>query len=468
MGELLPVRLGHEAAQGDEGIAAPVGEPGVARDDRPAAAALHDIGVGRLLQGRGEVLAAPRLEVDQAGGVDLGVGLAGREHQGRLAAVQRPGENAGRRQVLDEVEAALALTIVLEIAEPDRLLAVAAVGRDRRDRRDAGIGPPEHARAGDFGCEREARVLVVQGVIVAAREQRPHAEPGRLVGRVGGRGPNPVRTDQRPRQHPPAHDHVAAAMAGDHLLADLDPVLGPEDPQRPGLSTELHDPRLAVRIDHVRGVALGAEGEAAARGLQPDLEPVDQHDPARGRRGRRQQQRVVAARAGAAHGAGGKAAKAIGLEPFGLEQGSGQGFGHRLGPPAPSGPCAGDRFLGSGRPGQRPLRNRITLVGEEQACEMPRGFGFDERWLCPSSTVGAGAGRRRRAAVGGGRWRRALRADRPRCIGAVAGACSRGPCRPRPRSRSHRLESPGGRRDERDPPTLGVSARLAYRSKRKD
>ncbi len=334
MGELETVRQGHEAAQGDEGVAAPVGEPGVARDDRPAMAPLHDIGIGRLLQGCREALAPPRLEVGQAGGVDLGVGLAGREHQGRLAAVERPGEDPGRGQVLDEVEAALALTIILEVAVPDRLLAVAAIRRDRRDRRDARIGPPEHAGTRDLGREREARVLMVQRMVVAAREQRPHRQARRLVGRGGGRGPNPVRTDQRPRQQPPADDHVAPAMAGHDLLAHQGPVLGAKSPLRPGLGAELDDPRLAVGPDHIRRIALRAQRKAAARGLEPDLEPVDQHDPAGRRRGRRQQQRVVAPRPGAAHGAGGKAAKAIGLEPLGIEQGGGQRFGHRLGPPA--------------------------------------------------------------------------------------------------------------------------------------
>ncbi len=320
--QIQPVGQGHEAAQRDEGVAPPVGEPGIAGNDGLALAALHDVGIGALLLGRSEAPAALRLHVEQEGGVHVRRGLARAQHHRRLAAVEGPAELARRGEILDEVEAALALGIVLEVAVPLGLVAVRAVGHDR-DRRNALVGSPEDARTGDLGGEREARVLVVQRVVVAAREQRPDAEAGRA-----GKG----------AQAPAQHD-VAAPLAGDDLLGDLDAVLGAEGPLRPGSGAEIDNAYLPVRVDDVRGIALRAQREAAGRRLQPDLEAVDQDDAPGRRRGRGEQQRVVAPGPNAAHGAGGEAALAIGLEPLGLEQGglepgsgqaSGQGFGHRL------------------------------------------------------------------------------------------------------------------------------------------
>jgi hypothetical protein len=49
--EVEPAGQCHEAAQRYECVATPVGEPGIAGDDRLAAAALHDVGVGGALKG---------------------------------------------------------------------------------------------------------------------------------------------------------------------------------------------------------------------------------------------------------------------------------------------------------------------------------------------------------------------------------------------------------------------------------
>ena len=47
-----------QAAQGDEGVAAPIGEPGIAGDDGLARAAADQVGIGGAVQRRGKFLAA--------------------------------------------------------------------------------------------------------------------------------------------------------------------------------------------------------------------------------------------------------------------------------------------------------------------------------------------------------------------------------------------------------------------------
>ena len=305
----------HEAAQRDEGVAPPVGEPGIAGDDGPAGAAAHHVSVGRALERRPEAAPPARLRVEEPCRVQIGRRLAGAQHQRGVAAVQCPREHAGRGEILDVVEAAVPLGIVLEIAIPHRFVPVAAVGH-RRDRRHARIWPPQHAPARDLGGEVEGLVLVVQRMVVAAREERAHHQ---LDG-------------ARQRAQAPTHDHVAALVAGDDLLRHLAAVVEAKGPDRPGLVFEAGDVPMAVGVDHVRGIALSAEREAAARRLEPHLEPVDQHHAAGRRRGRDEQQRMIATRADAGHGARCEPAQPVGLEPFAIQPPGRQRRSHDLDP----------------------------------------------------------------------------------------------------------------------------------------
>jgi hypothetical protein len=215
--QLKPIPQAHEPAQRDESVAAPVREPWVAGDDRLAGTPAHHVGIGRALQRCLEPAPAPRFRVQEPCRVQIGRGLARAQHQRGIAAVQGPGEHAGRGEILGEIEPALALGIILEAAIPCRLVPIAAVD-DGRDRRHARVRPPQHARAGDLSGEIEGLVLMVQGVIVAAREERAYNQ---LDG-------------ARQRAQVPAHDDMAALVAGDHLLAHFGAVLGAEDPAGPG------------------------------------------------------------------------------------------------------------------------------------------------------------------------------------------------------------------------------------------
>src|SRR6185369_7065321 len=119
---------------GDEGVAPPVGEPGVAGDDRAVAAARDEIGVGGLVQRRAEAAAALALEAARVGGVLAGV--VGAQAQRRLAGAELEAQLAGRGEVLLAVEAARRLVGVVEALVPVRIVAVDAVPLDD-DRRDA-------------------------------------------------------------------------------------------------------------------------------------------------------------------------------------------------------------------------------------------------------------------------------------------------------------------------------------------
>ncbi len=181
-------------------------------------------------------------------------------------------------------------------------MRVSGVG-PRDDHRQVDIRVPGDERAGDAGLAVQGTVLVVGGVVVAPREQRPDDQADR-VGRVG-------RLDQAPP------DHRARFAARHHdLLADARPVRGAELPRRPRLRRERLDARGAVRVHDVGHVALARERHQPRRRLEPGLEAVDEHDAAGRRCRRRQQQRVIAPRADAVDRARGKPAQAISLQPF--------------------------------------------------------------------------------------------------------------------------------------------------------
>src|SRR5207249_12126654 len=129
------------------------------------------------------------------------------------------------------------------------------------------------------GPELEGGVLVVERVVVAAGEQWPE---GKRAARAVDE--TPVERDRRP------------AGLDEETVLDPAAVWQREHPGRPGLGLERLDALGAIGMDHVRRVVLRREGERAARGFEPGLEPVHQHDAAGGRRGCGQEKRVVAPR----------------------------------------------------------------------------------------------------------------------------------------------------------------------------
>ena len=80
-------------------------------------------------------------------------------------------EDAGRGQVLGRVEAAIPLLGVEEVAVPVRLVRVRPVGR-HVDGGHTLVRHPHPAVAAPLGLEPEGRVLVMEGVVVAARQKR--------------------------------------------------------------------------------------------------------------------------------------------------------------------------------------------------------------------------------------------------------------------------------------------------------
>src|SRR5207253_4873342 len=97
----------------------------------------HEVGVRRPVQARGEAPPATLLRGAQRGDVLPGLVPFRGEDQDRLAAREVPAEDAGRGQVLDVIESAVALLRVEEVAVPVRLMRVRAV-RARDDGRQSG------------------------------------------------------------------------------------------------------------------------------------------------------------------------------------------------------------------------------------------------------------------------------------------------------------------------------------------
>ena len=145
------------------------------------------------------------------------------------------------------------------------------------------------------GGEVEGRVLVVEGVVVAAGEQGADVEGGG-AGAVAG----------------PAE---AGLAAGDEEFLDEHAAVGEvEHPAWPGRVGEGADAAGAVGVDDAGGVALAADGGGAVLQLDPGLDAVDE-DEAAGR-GLGEEKGVVAAGADAVSGAGGEPAGAVRLQPF--------------------------------------------------------------------------------------------------------------------------------------------------------
>ena len=166
-----------QAPQGDERVASPLGEPGISGDDRLPAAPADDVVLGGARERRGEAQTAaflhgPKMPGERQGAL-LALGRLRREQHHGLSARELKTEDAGRGQVLDRVESSSALLGIEEVAVPERLVRVRPVG-GHADRWHASIGNPHPAIASPVGLEAEGRVLVVEGVVIAAREEEPN------------------------------------------------------------------------------------------------------------------------------------------------------------------------------------------------------------------------------------------------------------------------------------------------------
>src|SRR5439155_9322633 len=123
-GVVEPARREAEAAERDERVPSPVGEPRVAGDDRLAAPAPDEIGVGGAVETGGKLPATLQLgRADSVAPLGQIVSL-GSQRPDRLAAREVPSKDSGRPEVLDVIETAGALLGVEEVAIPVGLVGI--------------------------------------------------------------------------------------------------------------------------------------------------------------------------------------------------------------------------------------------------------------------------------------------------------------------------------------------------------
>ena len=297
-----------EPGRRDHGLAAPVREPGVAREDRRAAVvrvhherfgAPRELVEDRILRAR-EGLPPAALFVEEA--VRVGGDLVDREEgEGLGVGSQGPLPLEGAPEILRRVVTAGLLFRVGEVAVPEGVHARRREHAAQVEPGQVGQGPHPGDLAARLGGRVPVAGLGLQAVRPPEGEQRPHAEGDLGLAAVD------VAHD---RQGPVA-DEAERALdgVGGGLVA----------PGREGLEPEL---RQALRALGARRVAVGLRrdpfGDAARR--HELLAAGHQHPaPPRGR-DRRHVPAVVTARADSGHGAAGEAAEAVGLQPLHAER----------------------------------------------------------------------------------------------------------------------------------------------------
>ena len=140
------------------------------------------------------------------------------------------------------------------------------------------------------------------GVKIAAGKVRPDVKPEH---RVVDTFPTPAQDDGGPflRDKKLVNDFSARNRVG---------------PLRPWIRVEALEAGDAVGGIDAGRVTLGAERESIQPGFDFRIEAVDEDHAPCGRRGRGEEERVIASRANAGDRSAGKAAEAIRFEPFGL------------------------------------------------------------------------------------------------------------------------------------------------------
>ena len=261
--------------QGDHGVAAPVGEPGVARDHGALAAAHQELvrserqrryqvaaidrarrraNPRRARQALDQALAPPPLGVQQRVRVAAG-GRLGRDHDADPAARRQLNpQDARREEVLVAVEAAIDLLLELEAQPPVGCRLEAAA---RHAQVDLGGGVPwpigedvivRRRLAPEWTCRRPQLVVPAKGV------ERPQLELDRLSASAGGARrraafvaitPQLVQHDDRVLAGDRSH---GLAQDGARRLHDAGEVVleGREDaafePRQPLVAVRVHNP----------------------------------------------------------------------------------------------------------------------------------------------------------------------------------------------------------------------------------
>ena len=144
------------------------------------------------------------------------------------------------------------------------------------------------------------RVFVVRGMKITTGKKRPHLQSH---GETGRTLPAPAQDD---RGCPSRDENLLDNLSAGYRVGPL----------RPWVRGKTCQPGDAVRVLHAGRIALGAQRITAFCPLHLGVEAIDQHHASARRRGRRQQQRVVAPGANARNCTAGKPAEAVGLQPF--------------------------------------------------------------------------------------------------------------------------------------------------------
>src|SRR5712692_796712 len=127
-----PTRRQAEAAKRDEGVASPVDEPRVARDDGLSPPATDQVVVRGAVEPGREEPPAPALRAPQTARqrqrIFLGGERAAGEEEHRLALRKVELKDSGRGEVFQEIETAGALLLVEELPVPGRVVLVRPAG----------------------------------------------------------------------------------------------------------------------------------------------------------------------------------------------------------------------------------------------------------------------------------------------------------------------------------------------------
>ena len=325
---VVPTRHQSQSLEADHRVAPPIGEPGIARDDRPAASAppRHIFGAGHgiddeLVRGQNQLAwraaAGGRVrgaEQPVAPPALFPVGVAGRRGPDRLPRLgrRRQGDPAIRGQVGAEVSRALEHAhVVVAAARLDLVLDAPDGGGVPRERR-TGDGQTQRWHAGvaaNLGGALAGRDLVplcrrfVQRRIVPPeRHQRTQAESNWSIARH--EAVDDVDGVPAMRHHDRAFDHR------------LRQPVGPDG--ETGLEPEPGETLAAVRLAQLAVQDVRVEPDGGIVGEAHLLGQVveEHHTPERPRMGSHQEA-VEAARDGADYRAAGIPAQTVRDEPLG-------------------------------------------------------------------------------------------------------------------------------------------------------
>ena len=285
---VAPAARQAQPAQRDERVAAPVGEPRIAGDDRAAGAARDEVRVGRAVEPG--ACASRRTRSSHRSRP-----IAERERRPGRSNVNMPGDARSSSQSSPRAASAREIEVAVPLG---RVIVVTRVAA--HDRGHAVVRPPRHRVAARLGRRTgSARSRdASRGSRAARAAAAPTAAPAR---------PRPLHRSVRARRarHAPTSSHAIRVPSGNS-----------HSQRGHGCAVERRQALRTVGIDDVAAIAMRRQREPARRRLDEHLEIGDEHHARVGRPRRREQHRVIAARADAVGGAHREAAQAVGLEPF--------------------------------------------------------------------------------------------------------------------------------------------------------